>query len=340
MNQTVAPYVLTNENVAAFWSIGILWLPLATGALTGNALTLIEQRMHNGSGPPSHLHAQDEGFYVIDGSCTFNAGGQTVKAGAGTFIHIPRDTSHSFTIDEDPSHVLNFYFPAGFEHILLSIAAPAQSRTVPAFDAVPMPPPEFANELAREYGQTKDLGMPWVDIPNANNIVTVPSKTNPFKPFGNSVADAPSFWSQGILWSMLATGEQTDGTYSVIEELCPKNSGAPPHWHEQDEAFYLLDGEATFQMDDQVLEIKAGAFLFIPRGTVHSFRIDSEIARLLNFYTPAGFERTIIETAQPAVTRTLPPKDLTENVDPDKMKALFKSVGMHVVAVPDFLRDK
>jgi len=334
------PYVLTNENAPAFWSVGILWIPLATGVLTGNTFTLIEQRMHNGSGPPTHTHAQEEGFYVIEGSCTFNAGGQTIKAGAGTFLHIPRDTPHSFSVDTDPTHVLNFYLPAGFEHIVLSISAPAQTRTVPAMDAVPMPPPEFVFEVAREYGQTKILGMPWVDAPGPDNMATTPSKTNPLSPFGKHATDAPSFWMEDILWSVLATGEQTGGVYSAIEELCPQGSGAPPHWHEQDEMFYLLEGDATFQAGDQMFQASAGAFVFIPRGTVHSFRVDSETARLLNFYTPAGFERTITEFGQPTDERTLPPKGMPQSSDADKMKALFEKVGMHIVAVPDFLRNK
>ncbi len=339
MSQPAVPYILTNENVPAFWSIGILWMPLATGVLTGNSLTLIEQRMHNGSGPPSHLHTQEEGFYVIDGACTFNAGGETVKATAGTFIHIPRDTSHSFTVDDDPTHVLNFYLPSGFEHIVLSVAAPAQTRTVPAPDAVPLPPPEFANEIAREYGQTKDLGMPWVDIPGPQNMTTVPSKTNPLPPFGTSALDAPAYWQEGILWTMLATGAQTGGVYSAMEELCPQGSGAPPHWHDQDEAFYFLDGQATFLAGDQTFQAGAGAFVFIPRGTPHSFRVDSDTARLLNFYAPAGFERTITEMGKPTETRTLPPKGATNGGDMEKMKALFAQVGMHILAVPDFLRN-
>lgn len=338
MSQSIEPYVLTNENAPAFWSLGTLWLPLATGVLTGNSLTLIEQQMPAQSGPSSHLHTQEEGFYILSGSCTFQVGGETIHATPGTLLHIPRDTSHSFETQE-PTHALNFYLPSGFEHILLSVCSPAQTRTLPAPDAVPMPPPEFIRELSREYGQSQDLGMPWIDVPTEENRLTTPSKTNPIKPFATHLESAPGFWDKGMLWTMLATGEQTGGAYSALEQLCAKDTGPAPHWHEQDEALYLLEGQATFMAGEQVVQAGAGAFVFIPRGTLHSFRINSDTARLLNFYTPSGFERAIPQLGQPAATRTLPPDDFSPGVDKEKLKALFAQIGMHTVAVPDFLRD-
>ncbi len=339
MIQLPAPYVLTRDNCAAFWTLGTLWMPLATGALTGNSMTVLEQLMPDQSGPGSHLHTQDEGFYIIEGGGTFNAGGQSVHARAGTLIHIPRHTSHSFVTDTNPTRALNFYLPSGFEHIMLSAGAPAQTREMPAMDAVPMPPPAFINELSREYGQSKDLAMPWVDEPTPANRVTKPSATNPVAPFGTHVAQAPAYWQQDILWTMLATGEQTGGTYAAIEQLCRQGSGPIAHWHEQDEALYILQGEATFLAGDQQFQVGAGAWVWVPRGTVHSFRVDSETVRLLNFYTPAGFEQLITQTARPAAARTLPPTDLSADGDREKMEALFARIGMHTVAIPDFLRE-
>lgn len=338
MSQSVQPYILTNQNAPALWSLGTLWIPLATGALTGGALTVIEQQMPGGGGPASHFHTMEEGVYILSGTCTFYVGGETIHAKAGTLLHIPRDTSHSFKTD-DTNHVLNFYLPAGIENTILSVCAPAQTRTMPAFDAVPMPPPELVNELAREYGTSADLGMAWIDIPTDENRVTKPSDTNPIQPFGAHADTSPAFWQGDILWTVLATSEQTGGVYLLLEQLCPKDAGPAPHWHEQDEAFYVLDGQITFMAGDQTFEASAGALVFIPRGVVHSFRVDSESARLLNFYLPGGFERVITELGQPAATRTLPPKDLPQDASEAKMNALFAQVGMHTVAVPDFLRN-
>ncbi|MBC7925598.1 MAG: cupin domain-containing protein [Bryobacteraceae bacterium] len=334
------PYVLTNQNAPAFWLIDNLWLPLATGVLTGNQFTLIEQVCATGiGGPPTHTHTQDEGFYVLEGGCTFQAGGETVKAGPGTFVFVPRLTDHSFVVDKPNTRVLNFYTPAGFEMILMSIAAPAQERTPPPPNAVPIPPRSIVAELSREYGQEAVLGLPFADMPDEKNSVTKASPWNRYKPYGASAADAPTFWQQQILWSVLASVDQTGGSFSLLEEVCPRLSGPPPHTHDQDEAIYVIDGQITFQAGNLVSEAPAGAFVYIPRQTVHSFRVDSETARILNFYLPGGFEQVITTQGQPASSRTVPPPEPKEKINQNDLAALLQATGMRLVAVPDFLRQ-
>lgn len=157
--------------------------------------------------------------------------------------------------------------------------------------------------------------------------------------FLSSNKEAPAYWQEDILWIIHATSEQTGGAYSLMEELCPKNSGPPPHYHDQDEGFYLIEGEITFLADDRLLEAKEGFFMSIPRGTVHSFRVDSDVARILNLYTPGGFEQTVLELGQPAKSRTLPPRGIDKPPSPEKIKELFQRIGMHVVDLPDSLRS-
>ncbi len=147
--------------------------------------------------------------------------------------------------------------------------------------------------------------------------------------------DAPAFWQVDILWLLLATGAQTAGQFALLEELCPRDSGPPPHTHAQDEAIYVLEGGVTFTVDGQTLRVAAGGFVTIPRGTVHSFRVESETARLLNLYVPAGFERVVTELGVPAKTRTLPPPGLPmADVGRQRMAALFAEVGMKPVGPP------
>ncbi len=151
---------------------------------------------------------------------------------------------------------------------------------------------------------------------------------------------APAYWDVGILWAMLATGDQTAGGYSLMEEWCPKDSGPTPHYHDQDEAFYIIEGTITYRANGQQLQATTGGFVSIPRGTVHSFRVDSETAHLLNFYAPAGFEMVILGLAEPAPTRTIPPQDYkAPSPDLKKMMSLFQQYGMHVVDEPDVLRQ-
>ena len=112
-------------------------------------------------------------------------------------------------------------------------------------------------------------------------------------------------------------------------QLCPEGSG--PHYHDQDEGFFVMEGQINYVADGQPLVAKQGAFVWIPRGTVHRFRVESETATLLNFYTPAGFEQVILTGRLPAEVFTLPPKGLGMNINQPQMMTLFDEIGMHVV---------
>ena len=153
--------------------------------------------------------------------------------------------------------------------------------------------------------------------------------------------DAPAYWQVGILWAMLAMGDQTAGQFSLMEEWCPKDSGPPPHYHDQDEAFYVIEGNITFVAAGQQLQASTGSFVSIPAGTTHNFRVDSETAHVLNFYSPAGFEQVVMRLGVPASTRTIPPADFKDpQPDMPAMMKLFQEYGMHVVEEPDTLRPK
>jgi quercetin dioxygenase-like cupin family protein len=87
----------------------------------------------------------------------------------------------------------------------------------------------------------------------------------PSKAFARSRDDAPARWLLDILWLVLATGEDTDGEYSVIEQLMPVGSGPPPHVHPfEDEAFYILAGEMTVVIGGQRWSSGRGALATSP----------------------------------------------------------------------------
>jgi quercetin dioxygenase-like cupin family protein len=75
--------------------------------------------------------------------------------------------------------------------------------------------------------------------------------------------DGEAFWGlDNSLWSLKATAEQTGGRFSLIEEVAPRDEGTPLHGHqEDDETFYVLEGELTFYLDsDQPIPAPAGSF--------------------------------------------------------------------------------
>src|SRR5919107_524577 len=112
-----------------------------------------------------------------------------------------------------------------------------------------------------------------------------------------------------LLWTIKASAEQTGGRYSLIEGVAPASEGTPLHVHrEDDETFYVLEGELTFYLDDdQPVAASAGSFVHIPGGVVHAFKVDSETARYLIITTPQH-ERFYRAISEPARTRSLPPQ--------------------------------
>lgn len=163
---------------------------------------------------------------------------------------------------------------------------------------------------------------------------------NSTKPYELNQTQAPAFWQVDILWILLASSEQTGGAYTLLEQLCPRDSGPSPHFHDQDEAFYILDGEITFAVGDEIIEGTPGSFVWVPRGTVHTFRVRSETARLLNSYTPGGFERIIKALGESAPQRVLPPPGRPMQGDRETAMKAMQDIGMHIVNQPDVLRPE
>ncbi|HEX6506811.1 MAG TPA: cupin domain-containing protein [Chloroflexota bacterium] len=92
---------------------------------------------------------------------------------------------------------------------------------------------------------------------------------------------------------MKASGEETDGRVTVYEGTLQRGDIGPPlHFHRAiDEMFYILQGVLTFQIGDDVRSASAGSFVFIPRGTPHTFsNFGIEPARGLTMILPGGFE--------------------------------------------------
>ena len=109
--------------------------------------------------------------------------------------------------------------------------------------------------------------------------------------------------------AVLLTGEESDAVVSATTILVPSRHPGPPlHAHDFDEAFYVLDGELTFQIADSLVTKGAGELCFAPRNTAHALANHSDTdARYLLICTPAGFERHWARVAAEA-TGTEPPQ--------------------------------
>jgi quercetin dioxygenase-like cupin family protein len=93
--------------------------------------------------------------------------------------------------------------------------------------------------------------------------------------------------------NVLLHGEQAGGQVSVTEiEVPPHSAGPPLHTHDFDEAFYMLEGELIFQVEETLATKRAGELSFAPRNVPHALANQGDApARYVLVCTPAGFER-------------------------------------------------
>ena len=92
----------------------------------------------------------------------------------------------------------------------------------------------------------------------------------------------------GMPLRFLCDARETGGAWSLFEEEVPLGMGPPPHRHDWDEAYYILDGQVNFDIEGRTVESTTGDFNYLPRNTVHGFKGGSESpARVLIFAAPA-----------------------------------------------------
>jgi len=96
--------------------------------------------------------------------------------------------------------------------------------------------------------------------------------------------------------------------YSLVEVLEPKGEEAPLHvHHNEDGAFWVLEGELTFEVGEETIKASPGSFLFGPKDVTHCYTVESGPARMLFLLSPPGFEESIYATSEPAKENALPP---------------------------------
>ena len=136
------------------------------------------------------------------------------------------------------------------------------------------------------------------------------------KPIFRPNGTAPALWGPGDRYNLLVTGEETDNAIFQFEAVVPTGGGPPPHIHRrEDETFYIVKGSLDVLIGDSTYQAKAGAFIFVPRGTVHSFKNvgDSTVVQLVTV-VPAGLERYFREVFPPVTDGTTTPPPITDKL--------------------------
>src|SRR5262245_46229158 len=123
---------------------------------------------------------------------------------------------------------------------------------------------------------------------------------------GDGLADV--WWMTGRV-TVKAGPDETGNAFSQFEVNDPRGTAPPRHvHHNEDEAFYVLEGEVTAFVGDERIALSTGDYCFGPRGIPHSWIIRSERARMLVTVTPGGLDQLFVSLGVP-VTGSEPPAE-------------------------------
>jgi mannose-6-phosphate isomerase-like protein (cupin superfamily) len=135
-------------------------------------------------------------------------------------------------------------------------------------------------------------------------------------------------WWFGQLALIKAGAPETHGRYTLVEILVPANYATPLHVHRrEEEAFWILDGGALFDVGGETFDASVGSYLLAPRGVAHRFTAGARGARILFLFTPGGFERYIQATSVAARQPIIPPADVTP---PQNVAEIARAFGTEI----------
>jgi quercetin dioxygenase-like cupin family protein len=154
----------------------------------------------------------------------------------------------------------------------------------------------------------------------------------PVAPIALRPDEGEALWFLGLLGTIKASAETTDGRVAVVDNLAPRGAGAPLHVHRrEDEWFFVTEGELTFWVGGQVIVAPVGSFVYGPRDIPHTCEVTSDEARFLLVAEPAGFEAFMRAAGEPARAHTLPPPPPT---GPARLTAAAAEYGIEILGPP------
>jgi mannose-6-phosphate isomerase-like protein (cupin superfamily) len=111
----------------------------------------------------------------------------------------------------------------------------------------------------------------------------------------------------GDTYTILLTGNDTNGRFCLIDMLVPPGGGPPPHRHDFEETFIIQEGELDAIFRGKKMVVRAGETVHIPSNAPHQFHnSSSKPVRMLCICSPAGQENFFMQVGTPVATRTTP----------------------------------
>src|SRR5215831_14260624 len=143
------------------------------------------------------------------------------------------------------------------------------------------------------------------------------------------------WWKSGRVTIKAGPGE-TGNAFSQLVMDEPRGSGTPIHiHHNEDETFYILEGQVTMFAGDERIDLEAGDYCFVPRGVIHAYLVRSERAAMLVTISPSGTEQLFVSLGVP-VTGSEPPAETVMPPMPELVR-LFAQYGTEILGPPPSL---
>jgi quercetin dioxygenase-like cupin family protein len=154
-------------------------------------------------------------------------------------------------------------------------------------------------------------------------------------PIALEAGEGDARWFLGALGTIKASADTTAGRLAVLEFRWPKDTGSPLHvHHNEDEWFYVIDGELTLWVGGEVIAAPAGSFVYGPRDIPHTFLVTSAPeARFLMVTEPGPFADFVRAMSEPAQSHTLPPASV-QPPTPEELTATAAEYGIEILGPP------
>jgi len=154
-------------------------------------------------------------------------------------------------------------------------------------------------------------------------------------PSGEGLAN---FWWKTGRMTVKAGGAETGHAFAQLENFDPRGTATPLHvHHNEDETFYVVEGEVTVIVGGERIDLSAGDYLFAPRDIPHTTIVTSESARVITTVSPAGLEELFVEMGMP-VTDAEQPVEAVLPPMPEVVRR-FAAYGCEILGPPVSLED-
>jgi quercetin dioxygenase-like cupin family protein len=121
---------------------------------------------------------------------------------------------------------------------------------------------------------------------------------------------------------------ETGGAFTMFESWTAPLQGPPLHRHrEQDELWYILEGEFRFEVDGEEILASPGDTVFARRGTIHTFQsLGDQPGRMLTTVVPGGLDLFFEEIEAASPVGAAP--------DPAKLNPIFDKYALEMLGPP------